>query len=131
MRLFVKISLTILVVTFSPPLHAQSTKTFDPFDEQGAMFTASVGTMLWLGAAQGVVEACNGDVSSIGKKLVSFVDAAEASQGQAFGKMLAGIFGEGLVLGRGVGCSGEKYRLYEGWADLTFAPLMVYFYMNP
>jgi hypothetical protein len=95
-------------------------QSFDPLSEDGAVFTASVMLLMWLGLEQGIVEACNGDVSQNGLKFVALADAAESTGRAEFFKSIAGIFGEGTNLGRQAGCDVDKLRLYSGWADLYY-----------
>jgi hypothetical protein len=102
-----------------PPVTAQ---TFDPFDQDGAEFSADVMAMLWLGLEQGVVESCNGDVSRNAQKFLDFANAAGDKFGDSYSEMLAGIFGEGLRLGSGIGCDIDAMRNYRSWSELYYDP---------
>jgi hypothetical protein len=120
-RLFHASAVTIALTLFGSSVAAQS---FDPFGQDGARFTANVMAMLWLGLEQGVIESCNGDVAPNGQKLLTFLDAAQVARGEEYANMLAGMFGEGLRLGQGVGCDVDALRIYGDWADIYYAPTL-------
>lgn len=96
---------------------AQDVEVMTP---RGALYTASTSTLLWLGAAQGIIENCDGDLALIGDKLLLLLNAATDAGGTEYADMLAGVFSEGQRLGLGMGCRMNQLRLYEGYADLTF-----------
>lgn len=95
---------------------------FDPLSRDGAELSARFSAMLFLGLEQGVIEACNGNVSQNGNKLITFTNAAEVKFGREYALMLAGVFGEGLRLGSGIGCDVDALQNYSYWADLYYAP---------
>lgn len=61
-----------------------NTQSFDPFSENGAELTASVMALFWLGLEQGIVEACDGDVSRNAQKLIALAEAAESTGRKEF-----------------------------------------------
>lgn len=101
-----------------------NTQSFDPFSENGAELTASVMALFWLGLEQGIVEACDGDVSRNAQKLIALAEAAESTGRKEFFLSIVGLFGEAMTLGRQAGCDIDKLRTYGGWADLYFDPVL-------
>lgn len=103
------------------PNHASS-QDYDFFNRQAALYHASTLGMLWLGAAQGIVERCGGDVSRLGQDYVYFTDIVEDAKGRELALVYAGTFGEGIRLGNSYGCDVDKLADFE---------TLAVFYLNP
>jgi hypothetical protein len=79
---------------------------------------------------QGIVEACNGDVALNGRKLVALSEAAKSSGREDFFFSVAPMFGEGLHIGRQLGCDVDRLRSYGGWTDLYYPPVLNLFFQR-
>lgn len=101
-----------------------NSESFDPFSKNGAEITASIVALLSLGIEQGIVEACNGDVAPIGRKLIALSAAAKSSGRENLFFSVAPMFGEGQYLGRKLGCDVDRLRTFAGWGDLYYAPVL-------
>lgn len=100
---------------------------FDPLSPDGAIFTAAVMAMFWLGAEQGVIENCGGDVTENAERLVQFMDAARSAHG-GLADVLPGMFGEGMILGFQAGCNAQKLQIYGDWADMYYTSTLMHFF---
>ncbi len=100
------------------------TESFNPFSQNGAEITASLMALFWLGLEQGVVEACNGDISNNGRKIIALADASKRTGREEFFNSIVGMFGEGISLGRQAGCDIDKLRFYGSWANLYYDPVL-------
>lgn len=109
----------MLIASISLPYEGRA-QAFDPFAGEGAEFTVYNMAMIWMGASQSIVEACDGDVAPIGKKIVEVSDAASQRYGRDFSNILVGMFGEAMAMTDGLVCDVDKFRLYSGWADLYY-----------
>jgi hypothetical protein len=97
---------------------------YDLFSRQAAVSHVGTLAMIWLGAAQGIVENCGGDVSRLGQKFVNFIDNVTYSSSRELAMAYAGTFGEGIQMGRGYGCNIDKLALFESNALFYLEPAM-------
>jgi hypothetical protein len=92
------------------------------FERDGAVNSALIIAFTYLGAAQGIVEACNANVEPGAQKFINLTNLVRSSRGDDAIK-IAGFFGVGMGMTQNNGCQVDHLRSYEGIADMYIEAL--------
>lgn len=114
-----------IIIAYFAFLASSACAQQDLFDRDGAVFSALVVSLTYLGAAQGIIENCGADVEPGARKMIELYELVAAKRGEEMANLVGGLFATGMAMTKNAICDVDNLRAYESWANTYIDALRI------